>query len=190
MGVPVARKIIAHTWVLAEKLYTETLEEGGIQETWGRADPVVGKPLAGHSRAGEVAVEADQKSDAWTSMTTRTGVNWDDEFLTEKWEDSSYYLGPFRAFIDDSYGSNAYPLQVRDVSIDVAGSTNVKFLYIENVGSNAVRVALHGNDFFINIDPGSNFYARLEDVKTEDIRVKLAIEDTAHTSEIKYLAAI
>ena len=188
MAQAVARKILTATWVLPEKLYTEELEEGGATYTFGRVDPIIGKPLAGRSRGGQVEIKADQLSDSWTSMTTRSGTNWEDVFLTENWEDSSYYLGPWRAFVNDSYDSNAYPLKIRDIDADDL----VVFIYVENVGDKEVLLTTDGSSYYIRIEAGTNFYTRLDDTPSHLVMVKQATEDGLGTdaSEIRFLAAI
>lgn len=188
MAQAYARKILTATWVLPEKLYTEELEEGGATQTFGRVDPVVGKHLAGRSRGGQVEIQADQLSDAWTSMTTRSGLQWEDVFETENWEDSSFYLGPWRAFVDDSFGSNAYPLKIRDIDTDDL----VVFIYVENLGDKEVLLTINGTDYFIRLAAGTNFYTRLDNTPSRFIMVKQATEDGLGTdsSEVRFLAAI
>ena len=186
MPQAVARKILTATWLLPQKLFEEVLEEGGDVHTWGRVDPIVGKHLAGRSKGYEVAIAADQESDTWTSMSTRSPY-WDDEVLNEFWEDTSFYLGPWVAYVDESFGAEAYPLQPRNV----AGSTEgVKFLYVGNVGDNPVAICTDGVSYDIIVDAKANFYTRLDSIDPEDVLIKQAVAGPGNESIVQFLAAI
>ena len=91
--VPYDRKVVYSTYVIPEIIYTETLEEGTVK-TFGTifnvAEGGVGKALGAKSRLGQVQINHDQSTDAWSSK--QVGTVWQDIPDTVAWEDYLFWI--------------------------------------------------------------------------------------------------
>ena len=159
-----ARRIIFGSSTIAQE--THAMEEGNTkavmltQDTSGDAIP--GKL----GSIGNIAITDNQWGEGWTSMQGSEQY-W--ENMSTHWEDEgSSYTG----FVD--IGSGAVSLYPDSADPD-EGTTVVKFVYIKNVGDNAVNLAIDGSTNYDIIIPskgsvsfrGDGANLQLEDLKAQ-----------------------
>ena len=190
MAVPYQRRVVFSTYVIPEVIYQETLEEGteleegadasAFNKTFGTifnvAEGGVGKALGAKSRGDEVAIQADQISDAWT--TNNDGIFWDSVPSYHNWEDYAYWIG-------GPYVTG--PLVLRPYSGVQAGLQNTIFLWVRNMGDNKMVLSLDGGVTYpIILLSFASFCARLNNINSDLIMVNKTEEgDTL----VEYLVA-
>ena len=137
-----ARRIIFGSSVVLQE--THAMEEGTTkavmltQDTSGDAIP--GKL----GSIGNIAITANQWGEGWTSMQGSEQY-W--ENMDNDWEDEgSSYTG----FLDIGSGTTSLYPTTADV---VAQTAVVKFVYVKNVGDNAVKMTLDGSSNYDVIIP-------------------------------------
>ena len=172
-----ARRIIFGSSVVAQE--THTMEEGTTkavmltQDTSGDAIP--GKL----GSIGNIAITANQWGEGWTSMG---GVEQYWENMDNHWEDEgSAYTGA----VDVSNSAVSLYPTTADV---VAQTAVVKFVYVKNVGDNAVKLAIDGTNYDIIIpSKGSvSFRGDGTNLQLEDLIAQRVSSD----SSIEFILAI
>ena len=185
MAIPEDRKVIYSSHAVPQVSYStanteETTEEGTTvgQASYTRykLDTVVGKSFGGK---GTTTITPNQGTDTWTSMmhsqvfwemldddTATTGNLWED--MTEPWS-------------GELTVENGSPLRLRTID-----TTDIKFLYVKNTGSNEAKLALENNEYLILIPPGAAVSMRLADsISSTDIKV----DTTSGSTDLEYIIA-
>ena len=175
-----ARRIIFGSSVILQE--THDMEEGNIkavmltQDTSGDAIP--GKL----GSIGNIAITANQWGEGWTSMQGSEQY-W--ENMDNHWEDEgSAYTG----FM--TVGSTGAPLYPTTATADngVAQTAAAKFVYVKNVGDNAVQLTINGTNYDIIIpSKGSvSFRGDGTNLQMENLKAQRVSSD----SSIEFILAI
>ena len=195
MGVPTDRRIVYGVSVVPQISYSTTstseqMEEGytvGIASyTDYKVDTITNtttgeslKYLGGKSSGTDhVQITHDQGTDEWTSMHHKDQIweNLDDVWSTTDalWE--SHTFGSTMAVTDT--GVAPRPENVA-----------VKFIYISNIGSYGVKLALEDDEYDILIPAGGSVCMRVNDSVVTDARNVKIIRSASNDSEIEFIIA-
>ena len=176
--MPNGRRVIFSTYVVPTQI--KEMEETDVTHEEFQAN--VGKTLGGK---GTATINPTQWGDRWTSTTHGEITKWE-EFDTVNWEDVLLY-----------------PTQSRRLSISTSATqltsdtTDCAFLYIKNLGSIKLLVALDetglagggstDGNYYIEIPSGGSISLRGDGTNLECKEVY--VKSSSSTTEIEYLIA-
>ena len=173
-----ARRVIFSTYVVPTQI--KEMEETAIKHEEFQTD--VGKTLGGK---GIAIINKTQWGDQWTSTTHGEMERWED-FIDVNWEDVLLY--PTKS---GRISLSTSPTQLTDDVTDCA------FLYIKNLGSIKLLVALDetglagggstDGNYYIEIPSGGSISLRGDGTNLECKEVY--VKSSSSTTEIEYLIA-
>ena len=173
------RRVIFGAYVIPTR--SVEMDKTSIRQTEFQASP--NGTLGGK---GIATINPIQWGDSWVSTETFKGVDKWEEFITTNWEDFLFY-----PTISGRLSISTSPTQLTDDATDCA------FLYIKNLGSNKLLVALDetglagggstDGSYYIEIPPKGSISLRGDGTNLECKEVY--IKSSSGTSEIDYLIA-
>ena len=195
MPVPNDRRIVYSVSVVPQVSYSTTstseqTEEGYTVGTASYEDYKVDtttntttgeslKYLGGKSSGTDhVQVTHDQGTDEWTSMHHKDQI-W--EKLDDVWSTTD------AMWESHVHGSS---MEVTNTGVPPRNeNVAVKFIYISNIGSYGVKLALEGDEYDILIPAGGSVSMRVNDSVVTDARNVKVIRSTSNNSEIEFIIA-